>query len=110
LGGCGHEGDQSISHGLLHGVGGCAIKGETVDHGADHDAAAHERADHVHHVLIVAPEPVDLADHERVARPEQIEQPATFWTIPKTRLDTRHAVIGHNGIDGKPAASACLRW
>ena len=59
----------------------------------------HERADGVAHVCVVAAQPVDPADHERVAGPEQIEEPVTFWTIHEARMDARYALVGNDHID-----------
>ena len=48
-------------------------------------AAPHELPDGVAHVRVVAAQAIHPADHERVAGPEQIKEPATFWTIRKAR-------------------------
>lgn len=49
--------------------------------------------------MIVAAQPVDPSDYERVADPEQIEQSATFWTIREVRMDARHVLVGNDHVD-----------
>ena len=50
-------------------VFGGAIKGKAVDHCADDDAASHKLADGV----VVAPNPVNQANHEGVTGPQLVE-------------------------------------
>jgi hypothetical protein len=66
---------------------------------ADYHASAHELPDRVTNVRVVPAKPVDPADHERVAGPEQIEEPATFRTIREARMDAGHALVGNDRVD-----------
>jgi hypothetical protein len=46
---------------------------EIIDHGPDHDAAPHELADHVAHVLIIPAKPIDPAHYEPATAQAQAE-------------------------------------
>jgi hypothetical protein len=50
------------------------------------DAALHELPNHLGHVSIVSPEPVDPADNEDIATAEQIEQPLALTAFGQKRL------------------------
>jgi hypothetical protein len=73
----------------LHGVLGCAVKRNPVDHSADHDTALHELADGLTDVLIVATKAVDPANYERVARSQEIEEPPPLSPLSELGADQR---------------------
>jgi hypothetical protein len=54
LRGRGHERDQRVPDGHLHGIFSGAVEGHAVDHGLDDDATTHELADCVGDVGVVA--------------------------------------------------------
>jgi|SRR5579864_2191947 len=62
-------------------VFGVAIKGKPVDHCADDDAASHKLADGVANVSVVAPKPVNPANHEGVTGPQLVEQAPTLGAV-----------------------------
>jgi len=65
-------------------------------------AAAHELADGVAHVRVVPAEPIDPAHDERVAGPEEIEQPSTLRALGEARAETGNAVVRDHVIDLEP--------
>lgn len=70
LGGRGHEAYQRVPHGLLNRVIGRAVEREVVDDAPDYDAAAHELADGVANVVLVATHTVNPAHDQHVTGPE----------------------------------------
>ena len=60
---------------MLHRVLGGPVEGHAVDDGADDDAAPHELADGVAHILIVAAKAVHPAHYQRVACPQHVIEP-----------------------------------
>ena len=68
-----HKGDQRVSNGFLHRVLRPSIEDQAIDDRADDYAPRHELADDLGHVGVVAAEPIDPADDQGVARPQQLE-------------------------------------
>src|SRR5262249_51940028 len=88
LSGRGHEGDQRITDGLLHGVSGRAIEGEVINHCADHHATPHELADGVAHVLIISAKPINPTHDKHITGPQLVEQAATLGALDKATVET----------------------
>ena len=82
-----------------HQVLGRAVESEVVDHCPDHDAAPHEVADGVAHVLVVPAETVHPADHERVASAQLIVEPAALGALGQPGAQTGHAVVSDHLVD-----------
>jgi hypothetical protein len=70
-----HESDKSIPHGLLHWIFGCTVECEAVDNRADHNTAPHELTNGVADVAVAPAQPVNPAHDQRVAAPQDVEQP-----------------------------------
>ena len=95
LGSSRHEGNQSVTHGLLHGVLGCAIKHHAVDDRADDNTSPHKFANGVGYVAVVSAKPIHPTNDQGIARPEQIKQPPPLGPIRERGADAGHPVVGH---------------
>jgi len=91
----GHERYQRVPDGFLDRVGRCAVERHHVDDGLDDDASPHELPDDIAHIVVVAPEAINPANHEHVAGPQLVEV-----LMPDTPLSATTSSIE------KPAASA----
>jgi hypothetical protein len=98
LRGCSHKGNERISDRLLHGVGSRSVEYHPVDHCLNPDAATDELPHSVGHVLIVAPQAINPANHQCVALPKDIEKSASFRTFTEARGDARNAMVGKHQI------------
>jgi hypothetical protein len=56
-------------------------------------------ADGVAHLRVIATETVDPADHQRVATPQFVVQPATFGAFGKVCAQPGDAVVGYDLVD-----------
>jgi hypothetical protein len=73
---------------------------KAVDHRADVHTSPHELPDRVANILIVAPEPVNPTNDKGVTGPKLIKEAPTLGAFCKARVNARHAIIGHDLIDG----------
>jgi hypothetical protein len=102
LGSSGHERDECIADSLLHRVLCRTVKGHSVNDRLDDDTAPHELADGVANISIVAPKPIDPAHHERVSRPQHVEQPAALRTLSEPCAHAADTFIGDHLVDLEP--------
>ena len=98
LGCCSHERDQGIANCLLHWVVGRSVEDHPIDHCLNADSATNELPHGVGHILVISPQPVHPAHHERVALPQDIEKSPPFRAFAKASRDTRYAVVSQHQI------------
>jgi hypothetical protein len=64
--------------------------------------------DGVAHILIITAKAINPTDHEHVTGPELVEQAATLGARDEAGVDTRHAVVRHDRINGKPCCPGMI--
>src|SRR5262249_54387879 len=93
-----YEGDQRITDRLLHRIGGRSVEDHAVDHCLDADAATDELPHCIGHVLVVASQSIDPANHQRVACPKDVEKSPSFRTFAEVSRHARNAMIRQHQI------------
>jgi hypothetical protein len=94
-----HERDQRVTDCALHGLLGGSVKRNAVDHRSDHDAPLHELANGLANVLVVAAKAINPANHQRVARPQYVEQPPSLWSLRKLRADPGDPFVPYDLVE-----------
>jgi hypothetical protein len=89
----GHESDQRVTDGALHGVLGGSVKSDAVDYRSNHDPALHELANGLANVLVIATKAINPAHDERIALAEEIEEPAALRSLGKLGGDAEDAFV-----------------